>query len=58
VSWPAVSLTSGETSPTSPLSVRLTPTSITVAPGLTIAPVMVSGLPTATIRISASLQKL
>src|SRR5205085_3809011 len=50
----ATSLTSAATSPTWRPSTRLTPTSITAAPGLIIAAVTVSGLPTATTRMSAS----
>ena len=51
---PATSLTaSNSTSPTSPSSVRLVPTSITVAPGLTISAPTSRGEPTAATRMSA-----
>ncbi len=54
VIWLATSLTSSKsTSPTSPVSVRLMPTSITTAPGLTMAAVTNLALPMATIRMSA-----
>src|SRR6476620_3368997 len=52
---PATSLADGKcTSPRRPSSVRLTPTSMTVAPGFTMSPVIISGRPTAAIRMSAS----
>ncbi len=44
---------SKSTSPTSPSSVRLIPTSITVAPGLTQSPCTIRGRPTAATRTSA-----
>ena len=51
---PATSLTgSKSTSPTRPSSVRLVPTSITVAPGLTISAPTIRGEPTAATRMSA-----
>ncbi len=52
--WPATSLTAWKsTSPTRPASVRLMPTSITVAPGLTMSAVTNFALPMATMRMSA-----
>ncbi len=53
---PATSSTASKsTSPTRPVSVRLTPTSMTVAPGLTWAGPISPGTPTAATRMSASL---
>ncbi len=53
---PATSLTASKsTSPTRPSSVRLVPTSMTAAPGLTMSGVTNFGLPIAAIRISACL---
>ena len=50
---PATSKTEGSTSPTRPALVRLTPTSITVAPDFTISGVTIPGRPTAATRMSA-----
>ena len=51
---PATSRTASKsTSPTSPVSVRLMPTSITAAPGFTMSAVTNFGLPMATMRMSA-----
>ena len=50
-------MTSEETSPTNPESVLLTPTSITTTPDFSIFAETVSGQPTATTTISASLVK-
>ncbi len=51
---PATSATASKsTSPTRPSSVRFVPTSITVAPGLTISAVTNPGEPTAATRMSA-----
>ena len=53
VSAPATPATAGSTSPTSPASVRLMPTSITVAPGFTQSALTNPGMPTAATTISA-----
>src|SRR5207249_5985974 len=50
---PATSATAGSTSPRNPSSVRLMPTSITVAPGFTMSGVTSHGRPTAATRMSA-----
>src|SRR5205814_9864927 len=54
VMWPARSAAPGSTSPTRPPSVRLIPTSITVAPSLIMSAETRPGTPTAATTMSAS----